>query len=131
MGRKYSKKGKNLTENFSNSHVQLFVGENVFNPELQIYSSNFQCKNFFQIPFFVEMQKKRVPPQSDIGLGGVLIQIWVWEPSVLKRCFFFVFFRVNLRKSLIEQDNKSHEKWFLQILKNFLFWKLHFWHKYK
>ena len=67
---KCSKIGKIATENFSNSHVKVFVWWICFNPELQILSSNFQCKNFFQLPFFVELQTKRVPPPNPTSDWG-------------------------------------------------------------
>ena len=71
MGRKYSKKGKNLTENFSNSHEWLLVWKIVFTSELQIISCTFLCKNFFPFAFLVEIQiKVSSPLKSDIGLGG-------------------------------------------------------------
>ena len=59
---KWLKSGKVELKNFSNSHAELFVRWFCFSPELQILSSNFQCKNFFQLVLFMEMQIKRVPP---------------------------------------------------------------------
>ena len=51
-------------------------------------AGNFQCKNFFQLSFFVEMQTKRVPPnpRSDWGTrrNGHL------EEGFLKTMFTFV-----------------------------------------
>ena len=63
--------GKNLTGKFLKSHAWNFVRQNVFSSELQIYSSTFQCKIFFQILFFVEMHTKRVPsPPIRYRIGG-------------------------------------------------------------
>ena len=61
---------KNELKKISKSHVKVFVWKIFFNPELQILSSNFWCKNFSQLQFFVEIQMKRVPPQYEVVLGG-------------------------------------------------------------
>ena len=65
-----SKMGKNLTKNFLNSHARLLVWKIAFSSELHIFSSNFLCKNFFQLQFLVEMQTKRVPPNPVLDWGG-------------------------------------------------------------
>ncbi len=67
---KWLKSGKVELKNFSNSHAELFVRWFCFSPELQILSSNFQCKNFFQLIFPIEIQNKRVPPPKSTPIWG-------------------------------------------------------------
>ena len=110
--------------------MKVFVWEILFKPELQILSSNFLCENFFLLPFFIELQIKRVPPQSDIGLGGYSSKFefenhlsWNGVKSVnesikefvgkLKQkswpkwCFMNVWIIVE-RNCLIKKDDEQH-----------------------
>ena len=67
--------------------MKVFVWEIFFKPELQILSSNFLCENFFLLPFFIELQIKRVPPNPISDWGGDPFNLYLDEECELKKVF--------------------------------------------